>query len=128
MGAIAVVVTLVYLSLQIRRSNLVSQTVAIQRFDSWDSISEVDRDFIAVMRKGYTKRWAEISRDEKAELHFHWADYLAKLHTMSSLRAPTTAVYAEVSLHIDAELPRSRCKCPRPFFETETRVVVPAST
>ena len=80
-GAIAVVVTLVYLSLQIRQSNLASQTTAIQGFfDSWDSVGDVDRDFIPIMRKGYTEQWQEISKDERAELHLYWMNYLAKLH------------------------------------------------
>lgn len=80
-GAVAVVATLVYLTVQIRQSNLAAQTTAIQGFfDSWGSVSNRDRNFIPIMRKGYTLRWEEISKDEQVELHTYWAGYLATLH------------------------------------------------
>jgi len=80
-GAIAVVVTLGYLAVQIRQSRLVAQTTAIQGFfDSFGSVVEVELPFIQVMRKGYTLRWGELSKDEQVQLHMYWSNYLAKMH------------------------------------------------
>jgi hypothetical protein len=80
-GAIAVVVTLGYLAVQIRHARLVAQTTAIQGFfDSFGSVVDVDPAFIPIMRKGYTLSWPELSKDEQAQLHMYWSNYLAKMH------------------------------------------------
>jgi len=80
-GAIAVVLTLGYLTVQIRQSNIAAQTAAIQGFfDSFESVMSMDIPFIHVLRKGYTMRWEDIPKDEQVQLHMYWANYLAKLH------------------------------------------------
>ena len=74
-AAIAVVVTLGYLAVQIRQSNIASQTSAIQGFfDSWEWIGEVDQAQIQTMRKGYNLEWQDISKDEQVQLHMYWAN------------------------------------------------------
>ena len=82
-GAIAVVLTLGYLAIQIRQSNLASQSAAIQTF--FDSFSTVnlgpgkDVEYIQLLRKGF-QTWDGLSKDEQAQMHLYWNDYFAKLH------------------------------------------------
>lgn len=82
-GAIAVVATLGYLAVQIRQSNLASQATAIQSFiNSFSTVhAEPSRDveFIQLLRKGFND-WEGLSKDEQAQMHLYWSDWISKLH------------------------------------------------
>jgi hypothetical protein len=82
-GAIAVVLTLGYLALQIRQSNIAAQSSAIQTFfDSFSSVnSEIRGDvpFFSVLRKSFAT-WDGLSKDEQAQTHLYWVDYAGKLN------------------------------------------------
>jgi hypothetical protein len=81
-GAIAVVVTLGYLAIQIRQSNLASQSAAIQSFfDSFSSVNERSHDeaFVHLLRRGFNE-WESLSSVEQAQMHLYWNDYISKLH------------------------------------------------
>jgi hypothetical protein len=83
LGAIAVVATLGYLAVQIRQSNLASQATAIQSF--FDAFSTVNvgpsRDvrFVQLIRRGFNE-WEDLSKDEQAQMHLYWNDYISKVH------------------------------------------------
>lgn len=82
-GAIAVVLTLGYLAMQIRQSNVASQSTAIQTFfDSFSSVNlspSRDVEYIQLLRKGF-ETWEGLSKDEQAQMHLYWNDYFSKLH------------------------------------------------
>ena len=81
-GAIAVVATLAYLAVQIRQSNVAAQTTAIQGFfDSYASFADIKSNvpFIQIIRKGFAG-WGELSKDEQAQVHMYWSQYLTNLH------------------------------------------------
>jgi len=82
-GAVAVVVTLGYLTVQVRQSNVAAQSAAIQQFfDSFSSVNcevRADVPFFAVLRKSF-QTWDGLSMDEQAQTHLYWADYSGKLN------------------------------------------------
>ncbi len=81
-GAIAVVFTLMYLAVQIRKSNVAAQSTAIQGFfDSISSFADIKSNvgFIQVIRRGFAN-WGELSKDEQAQVHMYWSQYLTHLH------------------------------------------------
>jgi len=85
-GAIAVVVTLIYLTKQIRQSNTASQTAAIQAF--FDSTSSLTRDLRTngdLIRRGIGD-WQSSSKDEQGDLNSLMLDRGSKIHMGYRLR------------------------------------------
>ena len=81
-GAIVVVFTLAYLAIQMRQSNVAAQSAAIQGFfDSISSFADIKSNvpFIQVIRRGFAN-WGELSKDEQAQVHMYWSQYLTHLH------------------------------------------------
>lgn len=80
-GAVAVVATLGYVSVQIKQSNVAAETSAIQDFfNSREWLGNVDLPLIHALRKGFSSSWEDVPKDEQVQLHMYWANYLAKLH------------------------------------------------
>ena len=85
-GAIAVVVTLVYLTRQIRHSNIAAETAAIQAF--FDSTSSITRDLRSngdLIRRGIAD-WQSLSNDEQGDFNSHLLDWASKIHMGYRLR------------------------------------------
>ena len=82
-GAIAVVVTLAYLAVQVRQSNHAAQSSAVQSFfDSFSSVTvepSKNIEFVQLLRRGFST-WDELTKDEQAQMHLYWSDYASKLH------------------------------------------------
>ena len=80
LGAIAVVVTLIYLARQIRQSNRAAETAAIQAFfQSTESISLAPRSNGGLMRKGLAN-WQSLTGDEQVDLSSIFTDWASKIH------------------------------------------------
>ena len=80
LGAIAVVVTLLYLARQIRQSNLAAETAAIQAFfQSTESLIQAPRSNRGLMRKGLA-HWQSLSSDEQVDLSSIFTDWAIKIH------------------------------------------------
>ena len=85
-GAIAVVVTLVYLTKQISQSNTASQTAAIQAFfDSTSSLTRGLRSNGDLIRRGIAD-WQSLSKDEQGDLNSLFLDWGSKIHMGYRLR------------------------------------------
>ena len=82
-GAFAVVVTLGYLTVQVRQSNQASRQAAVQAF--FNSIAIVNNEQIhdaslrACLRKGFGA-WDGLTQDEQHVMHSFWSTYASRLH------------------------------------------------
>ena len=80
LGAIGVVVTLIYLARQIRQSNLAAETAAIQAFfHSTESITLGPLSNGGLIRKGLAN-WQSLSSDEQVDLSCIFTDWASKIH------------------------------------------------
>jgi len=81
-GAIAVVVTLGYLAMQIRQTNratkISSELAVFTNFLGLTSDLVNDNETIAIIRKGFVD-WDRLTPDEQATIHNYWATLLGHL-------------------------------------------------
>ena len=79
-GAAAVVVTLIYLTKQIRQSNTAAETAAIQAFfDSTESLTRGLHSNGDLIRRGI-RDWNSLNQDEQGDLSSIFLDWASKIH------------------------------------------------
>ena len=79
-GAVAVVITLIYLTKQIRQSNTAAETAAIQAFfDSTESLTRGLHSNGDLIRRGIGD-WNSLNADEQGDLSSIFLDWASKIH------------------------------------------------
>lgn len=80
-GAVAVVLTLIYLSVQLRQDTRSSELAALQGF--FDATSALNRDrgkLKAGVLRGGLSDWQSLPSNDKAELDAYFADFASQIH------------------------------------------------
>ena len=79
-GALAVVITLIYLTKQIKQSNTASETAAIQAFfDSTQSLTRGLHSNGDLIRRGIAD-WSSLTPDQQNDLSSIFLDWASKIH------------------------------------------------
>ena len=98
-GAIAVVVTLAYLAIQVRQSNRATKTNSEQAvFANFYGLTANlinDNATVGIIRKGFAT-WGDLTPDEQATIHNYWSTLLGHLtmaHTLYGEGTISEATY-----------------------------------